>query len=61
MVSAFVAESGSTYNRLNIGGGTGLLNAITDLYFYTANGNKNVTGNSYGRLSTMGNWILGQH
>jgi len=52
-----LAESTSVYNTLYFGGGSGLLNAVTGIRFYTAPNNTTTTGTE--RMRIIGSGLIG--
>lgn len=52
-----IGDAGSNYNKINIGGGSSLLNSATEINFYNGPSNTTLTGTIYGKF-TNGNFIL---
>lgn len=57
-VANIQATSNSTTTDLNIGGGSGLLNTVTSVNFYSASNNTTLTGTLQGKLYSTGNWTF---
>ena len=57
-VSYMIGDSNSTSNKLNIGGGSGVLNAVTEINFYTAQNTTTLAGNQQAKITNSGSFIL---
>lgn len=58
-VAMFLGQSSSSTSILYAGGGSGVLNAVTEIRFYTAANNTTVTGTIRGVINSSGNWGVG--
>ena len=58
-VAMFLAQSTSTENSFNLGGGSALLNAATSLAFYTATNNTTTIGTERMRITNAGSIGIG--